>query len=179
MSDFIIQAIGFFGVAVFVFSYQIKSNKGLYFMQLTGSALFVVQMFALGAASGSFSLIALVCRNALLMKYNDWKWVRNPAVIAVFEVIYLVILVLTWNGWISLLPWAAMAFGTLGYWTNNAQKIRFANLVCVAPCWLIYDALVGTWAGVFNESITLASILISIYRYGWKAMGDPNSEFQK
>lgn len=179
MMEFFIQGIGFLGVAVFILSYQIKSNKALYFMQLLGSGLFVVQMFALGAASGSFNLIALICRNALLMKYNDWKWVRHWAVIVVFEVIYLVILGVTWNGWLSLLPWAAMAFGSIGYWTNNAQKIRLANLVCVAPCWLLYDALVGTWAGVLNEGITLASILISICRYGWKAMGDPDSEFQK
>lgn len=179
MSDFLIQAIGFVGVAVFILSYQIKSNKALYFMQLMGSALFIVQMIALGAASGSFSLIALVARNALLMKYNEWKWVQWKGWIAVFQVIYLVILVTTWKGWLSLLPWAAMAFGTFGYWSNNAQKIRLANLVCVAPCWLIYDALVGSWAGVLNEGITLASILLSIYRYGWKAMGDPDSEFQK
>jgi len=179
MTEFFVQAIGFAGVAVFILSYQIKSNKALYFMQLLGSGLFVVQMLALGAASGSFSLIALVCRNALLMKYNDWNWVRRWFVMGVFEVVYLVILFATWQGWFSLLPWAAMAFGTIGYWTNNAQKIRLANLVCVAPCWLVYDALVGTWAGVLNESITLVSILISIYRYGWKAMGDPDSDFQK
>lgn len=179
MTELLVQIIGLAGVAVFILSYQIKSNKALYFMQLLGSGLFCVQFIMLDAISGCLSLMALIARNALLMKYNDWKWVQHPVWIGVFEIIYLIILALTWNGWLSLLPWAAMAFGTFGYWTNNAQKIRFANLVCVAPCWLLYDALVGSWAGVLNEGITLASILVSIYRYGWKAMGDPDSDFQK
>ncbi len=179
MSEFLVQAVGTAGVIVFILSYQIKSNKALYFMQLLGSALFCVQFVMLDAISGCFSLLALVARNALLMRWNEWSWVRWKGWIALFEIIYIVILVVTWKGWLSLLPWAAMAFGTFGYWTNNAQKIRFANLVCVAPCWLLYDALVGSWAGVLNEGITLVSILVSIYRYGWKNMGDPDSDFQK
>ena len=148
-------------------------------MQLLGSALFCVQFVLLDAISGCFNLMALMARNALLMKYNDWKWIQWKGWIAVFEAIYLIILVMTWNSWLSLLPWAAMAFGTFGYWTNNAQKIRLANLMCSSPCWLVYDAFVGSWAGVLSESITLASIIVSIYRYGWKAMGDPDSDFQK
>lgn len=179
MSDFLIQGIGFVGVFCFIASYQIKSNKALYFMQLLGSALFCVQFVLLDAISGCFSLLALIGRNALLMKYGDWKWVQWKGWIVIFEMLYLVILIFTWKNLASLLPFVAMAVGSFGYWANNAQKIRLANLVCVAPCWLIYDAIVGSWGGVLNESITLISILISIYRYGWKAMGEPDSEFQK
>ena len=54
-----------------------------------------------------------------------------------------------------------------------------SNLACASPCWLIYDILVGSWGGVLNESITLGSILLSIYRYGWKAMGIQIPNFKK
>ena len=49
MSEFIVQAIGLSGVVVFILSYQIKSNKALYFMQLLGSALFCVHFVMLAA----------------------------------------------------------------------------------------------------------------------------------
>ena len=128
---------------------------------------------------GCLNLMVIMFRNGLLMWYDKYAWVRWKGWIAILSAVCIVILAFTWKGAISLLPFAALIASNVGYWTNNAQKIRLSNLACASPCWLIYDILVGSWGGVLNESITLGSILLSIYRYGWKAMGDPDSEFQK
>ena len=77
MQDWFIQGIGFAAVAVFILSYQIKSNRTLFLLQLIGSALFCVQFFLLDAKSGCLSLAVNMLRNALMMKYNDWGWVRK------------------------------------------------------------------------------------------------------
>lgn len=40
---------------------------------------------------------------------------------------------------------------------------------------LLYDVLVKSWGGALNEAVTLVSIIISIIRFGWKALdGDPD-----
>ena len=39
-----------------------------------------------------------------------------------------------------------------------------------SPLWIIYDILVGSWAGILDEVVTEASMIISIIRYGWKAL---------
>ena len=96
--------------------------------------------------------------------------VRWKGWIAVFSALTLTIALLTWNGWISFLPVIGTIAGTIGYWTNNAKKIRLANLVANSPCMLAYDALVGSWGGVLNESVIMISIVISILRFGWKAL---------
>lgn len=44
-----------------------------------------------------------------------------------------------------------------------------------APCTLLYDALIRSWGGALNEGIAILSILISIYRFGWKALEEENS----
>lgn len=77
MSDIIIQGIGFIAVALFITSYQIKSNRLLFLFQLLGSALFCLQFFLLGAISGCLSLAVNILRNALMMKYKEWAWVRS------------------------------------------------------------------------------------------------------
>ena len=80
MSDvnpIIIQGIGFVGVLFFILSYQIKSNKMLFLMQLLGTATFCCQSLLLGATSGAANLIGIIVRNALLMKYRDWAWIRS------------------------------------------------------------------------------------------------------
>lgn len=179
MQEVLAQVFGALGVLAFILSYQIKSNRLLFAFQFMGCAMFCAQFFLLDALSGCLSLAVTMLRNVLMMKSKDWTWVRWKGWPAVFGGAFFAILLLTWAGPVSLLAFTASTVSTIGYWTNNAQKIRLANLACASPCWLVYDVIVGSWSGVLNEAITLGSILVSIYRYGWKAMGDPDSEFQK
>ena len=62
---------------------------------------------------------------------------------------------------------------------DNALNIRKANLFVACPAWLIYDIIFHSYAGILNEVITITSILISIWRFGWKNLGDPNSGFSQ
>lgn len=75
---------------------------------------------------------------------------------------------LTWEGWISILPVAANIAATIGGYTHNGQKIRIAGIFINSPLWIIYDIYVGSWAGRADELASEASMLLSIYRYGWK-----------
>lgn len=135
-----------------------------------GCLTFSLQFALLGTLSGCLSLLVNIVRNTMLTKYNDSAVVRWTGWIVVFSTMSLATALLTWNGWISLLPVARTVAGTIGYWTNNAKKIRIANLTVNAPCMLLYDVLVRLWGGVLNESITILSILISIVRFGWKSL---------
>lgn len=174
-----IQAIGFLAVACFILSYQVKSNRALFLCQVVGSALFCLQFFLLGAASGCLSLAVNMLRGVLLMKYNDWPWVRRKGLAVILCGVFGIILVFTWAGPLSLLAFIASAVSTVGYWQNNARTIRLSNLLCASPCWLVYDVCVHSWGGALSEAITIASILVSGFRFGWKALGDPDSDFQK
>ena len=80
----------------------------------------------------------------------------------------LVTLCLTWSNWWSLLPIIANIATTIGEYTYNSQKIRLVGLAINSPLKISYDFLVGLWAGIFDELVTLASVIISIWRYGWK-----------
>lgn len=177
MSELAIQIIGFVGVAFFILSYQIKSNRALFLCQLIGCLIFCVQFFLMGAYTGALSLIVNIIRNLLLLKVNDWPWVKSRITLGAILLLLVAVTVYTWDGWISLLPFAMVAVTSIGYWTNNAQKIRLSQFIG-SPCVLVYDILVRSWGGVLNETITLISIIVSVVRFGWKNMGDPDSDFQ-
>lgn len=176
MSELTIQAIGFVGVAFFVASYQIKSNKALFLCQMIGCIIFCVQFFIMGAYTGAVSLVINIVRNLLLVKRAEWKWVEHRATMFAILGVLTAMTVYTWDGIISLLPFIMVAVTTIGYWSNNAQKIRLSQFIG-SPCVLLYDVLVGSWGGVLNETITLVSIIISVIRFGWKDMGRPDSDF--
>lgn len=176
MSEIAVQAIGFVGVAFFIASYQIKSNKALFLCQMIGCAIFCVQFFIMGAYTGALSLIINIVRNLLLIKIKDWKWVGSKVTMFAILAVSVAVTVYTWDGWISLLPFILVAATTIGYWSNNAQKIRMSQFIG-SPCVLLYDILIHSWGGVLNETITLASIIISVIRFGWKEMGEEDSGF--
>ena len=171
MSTIIIQAIGFAGLAMFVISFQLRSNRALFLTQSLGSVMFGVQFLLLGSLTGCLSLMLVIVRNLMLMRYMEWAWVRWKGWIAVFSAFSIAILIFTWDGPISILPYLAVQVGTIMYWTNNARNIRLANLFCASPCWLTFDIIVGSIGGILNETILIISILVSIYRYGWKNLG--------
>ena len=43
-----------------------------------------------------------------------------------------------------------------------------AGIFINSPLWILYDIIVGSWAGVVDELVSEASMLLSVYRYGWK-----------
>lgn len=171
MNKYMVQAIGFLGVALFIISYQIRSNRALFLCQLMGCIVFCVQFFLMGAYTGAISLIVNIARNLLLIKSNDWKWAKSQVTLAAIILLLLVMTICTWAGWISILPFVSVAVTSIGYWTQNAQKIRLSQLFG-SPCTLLYDILVHTWGGAVCEAITILSIIISIVRFGWRNLGE-------
>ena len=165
MSETLIQIIGFIAMAFFIISYQIRSNRALFLCQLLGCCLFCLQFCIMGAYTGALGLLVNIARNVLLLKADDWPWVRRGTTLLGVILLLLVMTVYTWAGWISLLPFISVAVTSVGYWTDNAQKIRLSQLIG-SPCTLLYDLMIGSWGGVLSETITLLSIIISIFRFG-------------
>ena len=73
----------------------------------------------------------------------------------------------TLSGFISLLPIIANIAATIGSYTYNDKKIRAVAMFVNSPLWIIYDVIVGSWAGIIDEVVTELSIIISIIRFGW------------
>lgn len=174
MNEIILQGIGFIGVALFIVSYQLKSNRALFMCQLLGCTAFCVQFFLMGALTGAISLIVNIARNVLLIKAKKWKWARSNVTMCVILFLLTAVTIVTWAGLESLLPFISVAVTTVGYWTHNGQKIRLSQLVG-SPCYLIYDVTVHSWGGVISESIAIISIIVSIRRFGWKNLADETS----
>ena len=166
MSAVFIQGIGFVAVLFFIFSYQLRSNRMLFLCQLLGCSIFCLQFCLMGAYTGAVSLLVNILRNLLLLKIDQWDWVKSKVTMSGILLLLAVMTILTWDGWISLLPLASVCVTTIGYWTNNAQKLRLSQFFG-SPCTLLYDILIHSWGGVISESITLDSIIISVIRFGW------------
>lgn len=166
MNNFFVQAIGIFGTILFFLSYQCKKNKNLFRVQFVSYLCYTIHLLLLGAVTGGISYVLNTVRSFCLgSKYAFLKSKWMCAIICTLQVIALLI---TWDGWWSLLPIVANIAATIGGYTYNGQKIRAMGIFINSPLWIIYDIIVGSWAGILDEVVTETSMLISIYRYGWK-----------
>lgn len=63
----------------------------------------------------------MILRNLLLLKVNDWPWVRSKKTLGALIILLVGITVFTWDGWISLLPFISVSVTCIGYWTNSRR----------------------------------------------------------
>lgn len=163
------QAIGFGGAAMLIGAYQCKTSHRLFGMQICGHLLYIIHFFMLGALSGATTLFIALLRGVILFNAKK-RWARSPLWLWLFIGLFVAGCFATWMDAFSLLPCAAMIVTTSAMWSTNGKKIRLANMFVSSPFWLVYDAHAGSWSGVLCELFAISSIMISIFRYGLKAL---------
>ena len=164
----LIQSIGLIGTLIYFVSYQLKDNRRLFRVQFLSYLFYTSHLLLLGATTGGISYVINMLRSACLGSRRPF--LRGKAMCAVLCLLQGAALVFTWAGWISVLPVAANIAATLGGYTHNPRKIRLVGMLVNSPLWIVYNVLVGSWAGLLDEVVTELSILISILRYGWKSL---------
>ena len=160
------QAVGLLGTVLFFLSYQCKSNKSLFRVQFVSYLFYTTHFLMLGAITGGISYVLKTVRSFCLGSKSTF--LKGKWMCFLICAMQMVALFFTWDGWISILPIAANIAATIGGYTYNARKIRVVGMFVNSPLWIIYNVAVGSWAGVLDELVTEASMIISIIRYGWK-----------
>ena len=145
MKDIFVQGIGFLGTILFFLSYQCRSNKNLFRVQLISYLCYTSHLLMLGALTGGISYILNTIRSFCLGSRNDF--LKSKWMCWILCALQLLTLAFTWNGWLSLLPIGANIASTLGGYTFNGRKIRIAGMFINSPLWIIYDVCIGSWAG--------------------------------
>lgn len=174
MVKIIANGFGVLSTICFILSFQIKSNKALFIIQSIANVFYGVQFFLLGARGGLFNMGMQILRNMLLLKLDSWKWLHWKGCAPLFCIPSLIYMIITWHSWLDILPFIAFTVGTFAFWTNSAKMLRVSELICVSPAWLLYDFISGAYGGVLNELVILASVVVSIIRFGWKGLDDPD-----
>lgn len=168
LSRILIQIIGFAGTAVFFLSYQCRTNKNLFRVQFLSYLLYTIHLVLLGAITGGLSYIINTARSFCLG--SNRKFLKSSVMCAILCALQIIAMIATWDGWISLLPVAANIATTVAGYSHNPLKLRRAGMFINSPLWIIYDIIVGSWAGILDEIVSEASMIISIVRFGSKEL---------
>ena len=149
MKFIFIQAIGFLGTILFFLSFQCKSNKNLFRVQFVSYLCYTTHLLLLGAVTGGFSYILNTIRSFCLGSRH--AFLKGKVMCGVICALQVITLVLTWENWWSVLPVAANIAATIAGYTFNGRKIRLAGMFINSPLWIVYNIIVGSWAGILDE----------------------------
>lgn len=161
--DIVIQLIGFLGLLVNILAFQLKKHNSIVYGKMTSELLFSIQYVLLGAWTAAVLDFISVIRNILFCRLVK-KNISTTPVIVVFGLFVVATGIFTFDGPGSLLPIAAKLLTTVSYGMKNERLLRLITLPsCIM--WAIYNLAVGSIAGAVADSLTLASLLIAIYKY--------------
>jgi len=169
MYHILTHAIGWGGTIAYVAAFQCKKNRGIAVWTMLGALLYIVHYFMLGALSGSISLLISMFSSFVVAcaghPWADWKdWPKA------FAAAYILSTVFTWQGPLSLLPCVISIAKSWVCFLGNGKYIRLTWVCLISPGWLTYNFITGSWSGVVCELFILVSIIISLARYGLKAL---------
>ena len=157
-----IQIFGFIGTACVLLGMQCKAYEKLLFTKFANSLISGLQYLMLGRYTGTATNLTACGTNIVYYILVRKKKSTLPYQIA-FGFLFIVIVLLSWDGWISIFVLLAKVISTVSLGINNTKAIRILNLFST-PCWLMYNIFVGSIAGMCSDLLMITSIIIGLIR---------------
>ncbi len=169
MIEIITQCIGFCGAGLNFLSFQQNKRSKIIGFQIGAALLFIMHYILLGITNGADAFTGAALNfiglsRSIVFINNDKRWAKSPLWLVLFIIVSVVAGVLTWEDWYSFLPPLAMILTTVSYWMKNETKIRLITFPS-SPCWLVFNIITGSVAGIVTECVVMSSLIIAIVRY--------------
>ena len=164
----IANIIGVVAVALFMSSYQLKTQKRILIWNSIARVLFVIQYLMLFAYEGAvldivsiFSLIVAQKRDApFIKKHFKLVFIATNLLLVISGLLF-------YRNIFSLLPLFGILLHTGALWLKNEKHIRIVSLIG-SPFWLTYNILNCAYGSAVGDFLTISSIIIAIFRYDIK-----------
>jgi len=158
-----IQIIGAVALVFVFLSWNAKERKNIFVLQSINLMLFIVHYWLLTALAGAAMCMVVLCRNFVFSQKGTKKWASNIIWLYLFIILSISVLVIFWNGWVTILPVVAVIISMYAMWEDAPAKIRWYMLIsCIV--WVPYTIIVKSWPGLLSQIIGIAGILLGMYR---------------
>lgn len=156
------QIIGSFGAIIVVIGMQQKSYDRIVLCKMLNSFFGGVHYIFLGGSTGMVINLASIFTNGVYWYRNKRNKSNLPFQI-IFGIAFVALGLLSWHGPTSIFVILAKMFSSVALGIKNTRTIRILNAIS-SPCWLVYNAFMGSIPGVLGETFITLSTLIAIVR---------------
>ncbi len=157
------QILALGGVLFTVLTYQIRTNRRILLSQSASSLCFCLSYLLLGAYPAAVLNVIAIARN-LTFSHTANKPRGRRALPPLFAVLMALGGMMSWQGPASLLVIVALILNTLALGMHNPRLLR-GSILITSPMVLAYNCTVGSYGGIINESLAIASAIVGLIRY--------------
>ena len=162
-NELIGQIIGSIGMIIVVIGMQQKKYDRIALCKMLNSFFAGIHYIFLGGYTGMVINLASIFTNGVYWYRNKRNKSNLPFQI-IFGIGFVALGLLSWHGPISLFVVAAKTFSSIALGLKNTRHIRILNAIS-SPCWLVYNAFMGSIPGIVGESLITLSTLTAIVRF--------------
>lgn len=157
-----IQIIGFVPSLISIISIQLEDRKKILILQLFCAIMWLTHYYLLGAYTAVLTNCIGIMRS-VISYYNDKNWAKSNIWLFIIILLSLLSSLVSWSGFISILPSLSMVLTATGLWIKNLKITRVLFLLS-SPCLLLYDIKTGSWGCTIIEIVAFFSFLFAILR---------------
>ena len=156
------QIIAFLGIVLSIVAFQQKKKTQILNFTIVSSLLYGIHYIFLNAWSGVANNMISVVRDCYVRRFG--KKLHGIIPLLIFISAYVVLTIVTFDSWRSLLPLCAEIFYTIGVYYCNEQRLRIVKIVsCLL--WLAFNSLVFSVIGIASDLLVIAFTLFAYIRY--------------
>lgn len=151
------------GISNIISSWQYQRKNMLIFL-LFDNTFYFLQYILLGALSGAIISVVNFFRTLLFINKNKYS---NNSILIVFIIIYLIIGILTFENYYSLIPTIISIFYAPVLWQNNVVHIKKGTIIMLLS-WALYNFYVHAYISGIIEIILTMSNILALYKLNLK-----------
>ena len=128
------------------------------------NVVFCAMYFSFGRTTAAYICIVATIRTFVFMLYAYKKLKPNVFLLIIFETLFVVTTIITWQDAFDLLPMFAILASGFGSWQNNKTVLRVSYIINTA-LYVIYKAIIGAYIAMVIEFTSFVCNIIGLIYY--------------
>ena len=157
------QSLGLFIATFSFFIYFGKKRGQILTAKLISDVLNVIQLTLLAAYTGAVINVIAVFREVVFYNRLRSKWAAHRLWLYVFVILMGLSPVLSWQGYISLLPALGSAIAVVGFYAQSPTHTRIIGLFAQS-LWLVYALYILNLGAILQNTIMIVAIVTGLIR---------------
>lgn len=153
------QLFGILPLILSFFTFLHRDRKRTVMTKATVDFLFAIHFFLLGEAVGGCLNIVNTVRDIVFSQKGKRRWASRNYIPVLFCTVTVVVAILRFEEWYSLLPMIGSVLAVVGFWCSSVENIRKFN-VPATLLWLVYSIKVGSVANIVSNLIAIGSLAV-------------------
>lgn len=159
----IANGVGIFGILACIMIFQQTERKKLLTWKLIADCIWTVQYLILGAYSGAGVTLIAVARSIIFLRIDPSKK-KGVSWLVGFLTVSVIVAALTWKNWWNIFSLTGSVLGITSYWIGKPRVSRILSFP-ISTAMLIYDFSTMAYMGMLNETMSMVSSVIGIFRH--------------